>query len=174
MNFFKFYPTVPYVFGNSNGNYTLTVTNLTVHIRLLEQLKKNITVLYDYTVQDGERPDTVSMNVYGTADYTWIILMLNSIFSLYDWPLNTDEFTNYIIERYGSVANAQTTYVYQTVDDYFIDADTWSDLPANERQDPITNYDNELALNEAKRRIQVVPPTFAGPLALELQKLLTT
>ena len=28
----------------------------------------------------------------------------------YDWPLNSTNFTNYIINKYGSVANAQTTY----------------------------------------------------------------
>ncbi len=152
----------------------MKMTNTTVHVRLVDRLKKNITVLYDYAIQDGERPDTVSQNLYGTTEYTWVILMVNSIFSLFDWPLQTDEFNNYIIERYGSVTAAQNSYIYLTVDDFRVDFSTWAALDANQRQDPMSNYDNELNQNEAKRRIKVVPEGFVTSLAQELKNILST
>lgn len=173
MNFFKYFPTTPYAFGNANGSYVLSLTNTTVHVRLMEALKQHITVLYDYQVQDGERPDTVSVNLYGTPNYTWIVLLLNNIFSLFDWPLTGDEFNAYIAERYTSITNAKTLLLYQTFDGYFVDVTTWTALPVSKRLPAITVYDHELDLNEAKRRIRVVPADFVAPLDLELKKVLS-
>jgi hypothetical protein len=169
MKFFRNYPLISVEFPTG----PVIMTNTTAHVRLIEKLKKNITVLYDYSIQDGERPDTVSQNLYGTTEYTWIILVLNQIFSLFDWPLQPDEFNNYIIERYGSVAAAQTQFVYQTFDGYRVDVDTWTDLDADQRLDPLSVYDDELNKNELKRRIKVVPDGFVTPLALELKKILS-
>jgi hypothetical protein len=174
MQFFSFFPTVEYTFQNANTQYTLTMVNPTVHVRLVEALKKNITVLYDYVIQDDERPDTVSVNLYGTPDYTWVVLLLNNIFTLFDWPLTNDEFMKYIVEKYGSVTQAQTTILYRTFDLYYVDAATYATLTLAQRGEVQTAYDFENDANDAKRRIRVVPSAFVAPIALELKKLLTT
>lgn len=171
MNYFKYYPEIPYVF-QSNGNYTLTITNISLYVLLVQAVQKNVTIFYPYKIQEGERPDTVSMNVYGVPDYTWIILIVNQIFTLFDWPLTSDEFTNYIIEKYGSVAAAQTSYIYQTNDGYQVDFATWSALTAQQQLPPIDNYDYELDLNEVKRNIQIIPPQFIGSLDTALKAAL--
>jgi hypothetical protein len=170
MKFFRNYPLVGVEFPGG----VMQMTNTTVHVRLIEKLKKNITVLHDYAIQDGERPDTVSQNLYGTTEYTWVILVLNGIFSLFDWPLQPDEFNNYIIERYGSVAAATTSFIYFTSDGFRVDFDTWNSLDVSQRQDPMTNYDDELNQNELKRRIKVVPSDFVTALAQELKNILST
>jgi hypothetical protein len=174
MQFFTFFPTVNYTFQDANTQFTLTMVNPTVHVRLVEAIKKNITVLYDYVIQDDERPDTVSVNLYGTPDYTWVVLLLNNIFTLFDWPLTNDEFTKYLVEKYGSVATANATLLYRTFDGYYIDLTTWTALTTVERMAAQTAYDFEADANDAKRRIRVVPTEFVAPIALELKKLLTT
>lgn len=148
------------------------MVNQTVHVRIVEALKKSITVFHDYVIQDDERPDTVSVNLYGTPDYTWIVLMLNNIFSLYDWPLTNDEFNRYITERYGSVAAATALLLYRTIDGYYVDVTTWTALAVNQRLDAQTTYDFELDANDAKRRLRVVPAEFVAPLTKELEKVL--
>lgn len=173
MNFFKYYPEIPYQF-QSNGNYNLTITSIEDYVLLVSAIQKNVTIFYPYKIQDGERPDTVSVNVYGVPDYTWIILIVNQIFTLFDWPLQSDEFTNYIIEKYGSVANAQTTYIYQTNDGYQVDFTTWSALTAQQQLPPLDNYDYELDLNEVKRNIQIVPAVFITQLDASLKTLLAS
>lgn len=174
MNFFAYFPTTSYVFQNDDVNYQLTMTNLTAHVRIVETITKNITSLYDYQISDGERPDTVAVNLYGTPEFTWVILVVNSIFTLFDWPLRTDEFVAYVIEKYGSLDIAKNTFIYKTVDGYQVDQLTWSQLAVGQRLDPTSMFDDELDKNEAKRRIRVVPAAFVAALAQDLRALLTT
>jgi hypothetical protein len=102
------------------------------------------------------------------------VLTLNNIFTLFDWPLPQDEFINYLNERYGSVAAAQAIPVYTTVDGVVMDAASFALLPVAQRAVVTTAYDSELADNEAKRRIQVVPATFVDALVAELKNVMRT
>jgi hypothetical protein len=174
MKFFSYFPTVEYGFQNSNGQYMLSMVNQTAHVRIVEALKKSITVFHDYVIQNDDRPDTVSVNLYGTPDYTWIVLMLNNIFSLYDWPLTNDEFDSYIVERYGSVTAAKALLRYRTFDNYYVDEDTWDALTVAQRGLAQTTYDFEVEANDAKRRLRVVPAEFVAPLAKELKKVMNS
>ncbi len=169
MNFFKYFPTVLYSFQTVATERGFEVTNMTVHFKMVEKLKQNITVFYDYIVQDGERPDTVATKLYGSPAYTWVVLLLNNIMSLYDWPLNNEEFNNYIIERYGSVVNAQLTTIFKTAQGYVVDGVTYGLLLASEQGPALSAYDDELEQNDAKRRIRVLPAEFIGPLMLDLK-----
>ena len=173
MNFFKYYPTISEVF-QSNGNYALTLTNITAFVVIVQAVQKNVTILYPYKIREGERPDTVSNNLYGVPDYAWIVLILNQIFTLFDWPLTSDEFNNYIVEKYGSVANASTTYIYKTYDGYRVDFNTWSRLAAQQRLPAVDNFANEFELNEVKRNIMVVPLQFVVPLDAALKAALAS
>jgi hypothetical protein len=169
MQFFRFFPTVQYSFERAGTPFVTTITNPTVHFKIQEKLKEHIAVLYNYIVSDGERPDTVAMKLYGSPDYTWVVLMVNNIFSFYDWPLASEEFNRYIIDKYGSVAQAQACSLYQTADGYFVDATTYNGLLAAARGSIVSAYDDELTKNEAKRRIRVVPAAFVEPLVTELR-----
>ena len=77
-----------------------------------------ITDYYPYRVKDGYRPDMVSQEVYGTPSYAYLILMFNDIYDpVFDWPLGSKQFENYIINKYGSIDSALTTvkYYYQII-----------------------------------------------------------
>lgn len=172
MNFFQYFPTTSYVFQGET-NYTLSMVNLQAHVKIAERLRQVVTVFNDYVIQDGDRPDTVADRVYGSVDYTWVILLVNNIFSLFDWPLTQDQFNDYITEKYGSLTTANTTLIYKTVDGYKIDYTSWLELDASLRDLVPTNaYDDEQTVNEAKRRIKVVPQQFVGPMQAELKKIL--
>ena len=171
MQYFKFFPQVPYTFDVNGTDVVMDITNPTTRIKIMERLKQHITVLYDYVVEDGERPDVVAVNLYGSPIYTWIILVLNNIYSLYDWVLSEDEFVRFIESKYGSISAATASYIYRTVDGYRVDYTTWAALAASDRLDPQTLYDWEAEQNEAKRRIQVMPPEFAAPLMTELKRM---
>jgi len=172
MNYFEFFPTIQYGFQSSTGNAMMSLTNITAHVVLVEKAKQAITVFYDYVIEDGERPDTVANRVYGSVDYTWVVLLVNNIFTLFDWPLNNREMALYLAEKYGSVQAAQANTLYRTVDNFFVDHATYLLMPAAQRGTSISSYDYELDLNEAKRRIKVVPQAFIAPLMSELKKVL--
>lgn len=168
MNFFKHFPTTPYRLGNIE----MQIRNFTAHVVILEKLKENLTVLYDYVIRDGERPDTVATSVYGSPEYTWMILLVNNIMSLYDWPLTVEQFEQYIVTKYGTSITAQQRFTYRNAAGLIVDADTFNELPANDRGTMTTVYDEELQANETKRRIKIIPPEFAGPIMVELKKIL--
>jgi hypothetical protein len=173
MKFFRYFPSVPYRFQSGDSTFSLDLTNITIRFSIMERLKQHVTVLYDYIVQDGERPDTVANKLYGSPDHTWIVLLVNNILSLYDWPLHNAEFDRYIKEKYGSLAAAQARSIYKTTDGYVVDAVSYMALPAAQRATTVSCYDDELSQNEAKRRIRVIPAEFVEPLVLELRKTLS-
>ena len=172
MNYFRFFPRTDYDFQSATGNSTLIITNPTVRVALQDAVNAAITVFYDYVVQDEDRPDTVAQKVYGDVAYTWVILLMNNIFTLFDWPLTQREMTLYLAEKYGSVQAAQSTFLYRTAQNYLVDVDTFNALDVSQRGLPISVYDHEQDLNELKRRIRVVPQAFIGPLMTQLKKVL--
>jgi hypothetical protein len=109
MNFFTYYNTTQYRFTANAAPYDLTLTNITERVKIAERIGQYTSALYDYVIGDGQRPDNVAVDVYKNAKYTWLILLVNNINSLYDWPLTSEEFAQYLISRYGSVERAMAT-----------------------------------------------------------------
>ena len=173
MNFFRYFPQLNYQYDDGNTAVGLDITNPTSHVILVERIKQHVTAFYDYIVQDGERPDSVATKVYGGPEYTWIVLVLNNIQSLYDWPLTQEEFESYIVDRYGSVANAQASKIYKTVNGHIVDSVSYNLLPAAERGSISDEYTEEVTKNEARRRIKMVPVEFVLPLVSELKRAFT-
>lgn len=175
MKYFQYFPQIQYNFAEPDGNnVTMVMTNFTVRLKLVARLKQLIQVFQNYVIADGERPDTVAVKLYGSSDYTWIILLVNNIFSLYDWPLTSEEFTIYIVDKYGSITNAQSQLLYTTSFGDFVDMTTYNLLSGTDKGQTITAYDNELSINEAKRQIQVIPLAFVELMISELKNIATT
>ena len=172
MAYFTLFPVVPYTYTSNGNTFALTITNLTTHVLVVERLQQLVSSFYDYVIQDGERPDIVAARLYGSPDFTWLVLLLNNIMSLYDWPLTTTEFNNYIVDKYGSVVAAQQQLIYTTIDQFYVDSATFYLLPVASRGVIRTAYDDELTQNEAKRTIRVIPADFASQLTNELRTLL--
>ena len=109
----------PY-FGNfPKINYSITgdkkVTESAVNIfkryAILRNVLSNSGSYVLYEVDDKDTPEILAEKVYKDAGAGWIILYANQIIDpQFDWPLSDRNFKNYIIEKYGSIANAQTTY----------------------------------------------------------------
>lgn len=59
----------------------------------------NSDFLINYTVADGETPESVSYKYYGTTEYWWIVMMINNIKDVfYDWPMMITEVKEYAEE----------------------------------------------------------------------------
>ena len=173
MQFFRFFPTTPYIFTDGLHERALTITNPTAALTVVQRVQEHRQAFYDYVVRDGERPDTVALRVYGDVIYTWLILLTNNIYTLYDWPLSQREFENYIQSAYGSITAAQTQWIQRTVEGWLVDDITFATLPPERRGTPISQYDIEQEKNEARRRIKIIPKEFAIPLHSELRQLFT-
>ena len=155
-------------------------------IRFKPSVLENITDYYPYYVREGERPDIVSFNTYGTVAYSYLILLINNIVDpLFDWPLPSRQFENYIIEQYGSVSAAQSTnkYYYQIVraevartgvservPEYkiIVDQTTYNSLDASVRSAQNV-YDWEVEQNDNKREIKLINPDFIQDIDYEVK-----
>lgn len=170
MQFFRFFQFTTYDIANTAT--TTVLTDITQHARIAERLRQYESSFYEYVIQEGERPDTIAEKLYGSVDYTWVILIVNNILSLYDWPLTYSEFNAYLTSKYGSIQAAEAGIkTYYTIDGIQVDAITYNILPPNRRGDIRTPYDEEVALNDAKRRIKVVRQGFISGLANSIRTL---
>ena len=52
---------------------------------------------YPYFVKEGERPDIISNEQYGTIGYAYLIMLVNDIYDPnFDWPLSSQIFEKFI------------------------------------------------------------------------------
>jgi hypothetical protein len=97
----------------------------------------------------------------------------NDIYNIYDeWPRNSVDFDEYLIEKYGSIATTLSTvqYYYNASKD-IIDATTYNALSVSQRSSE-TIYEYELRANNNKSKIKLIRPNIIGGIQSELKSLL--
>jgi len=109
--FFDSFPKIRYdINRNRYSNYQV-ITNILFRYDIIKKVLDEITTYYEYTIRDGDRPEILSERIYGNGEAYWIICYANDIKDpQFDWPMNYDVFNKYLVGKYGSIANAQTTY----------------------------------------------------------------
>jgi hypothetical protein len=96
--FFTNYPRTLYQFG---GEQSLTaIQNLSVYVDVIDQIKDNINFYEIIEIQDGERPDTISQDLYGTVRYYWTLYLLNDNLRERGWPLTVQQIRAKAIKDY--------------------------------------------------------------------------
>ena len=80
-------------------------------MRVRDDIFAEDTMYAEYFVQNGQRPEQISFELYGDERYYWVILQINDIYDFWNqWPLDQVELETYITERYGSEADAVSHY----------------------------------------------------------------
>lgn len=165
--FFKHFPTIEYTIGNVTKN----VKDLTRTVVISRDFLDRKFPFYDYVIRDGERPDHVSYQQYGSSKYYWIILVINDIRDVWtEWPMSTRELNKYISAKYGSLEEAQAiVHEYQ-------DAETGEIIDEQEAIElgsgsiTISKYDYEFRENENKRNIRLVQRRYLSRIREELEE----
>ena len=90
--YFASFPKINYdVTGNG---YTETIRDITIRMKVKIYMRNNISLFDKYNVQDGERPELLSYQLYGDANFHWLILLFNDI---------VNPFTLFIVLNKGGV-----------------------------------------------------------------------
>jgi hypothetical protein len=185
--YFQYFPTTENDL-KQNGQST-TVTNILKRFIFKTSLEKTSRVFYEYTIQDGDRPDTIAEKYYGDAKHAWIILHFNNIKDpIFDWPLYGYYFEEYIEGKYGSVATAASTIkeyrkiLTQRTVNYdgsmtperyvVVDQTTYNQTPNNQRR-ALSIYDYETELNEEKAKIKLLNNEYLDQCLAEVQNILS-
>ncbi len=170
---FNYYPKIYY---KVNDYDYLKVKDICIYTKLKDYVAKYGSVVSTtYQIQNGETPDYVSYKLYGTPKFDYILLLLNDIRNVYDeWPRNTQDFLDYIEQKYGSLFYAQNNYAnFYNSSGLKVTRDTWYELvdPGKYFE---SYYDYEETLNKAKSQIKVMSHAYAIRFEVELQEYLNS
>ena len=186
--YFKNIPNIFYDIAKTKPAQFTRATNIVVRSKLRESIRNNIVAYYPYQIQDGDRPDIISHQYYGSIAFTWLIFLANDITDpYYDWPLFGVDLNRHIKDRWGSVATAQNTVhhyeqilrteISKTPDNprilertVIIDSDTYNDLDDGSRKS-ISQYDYEIIENEKKRNIVLIEDIYVKQILDESRRL---
>ena len=162
MSYFKRFPLV--VDYKVDGK-SFDAMDITRRTGLSNEYIKNEQLSFEYYVQDGETPEMLADRVYDDASMYWTIMFFNNLFDINtDWPLDSVSFERYMDRVYGS-----TKYDIR----FYRAASTGlvveSDYPEYDRI-PVTNYEYELELNDAKRTIRLPFPEVANSMVSQHKK----
>lgn len=171
VNYFKNFPLVQY------GDHALR--NIILKAKFAKELVQSYDAFYPYTIKAGESPTSLAFDYYGSVEYVWLIFVVNDIIDpYYDWPLEQDIFDEYIIKKYGSLANAMNIAngIYYRNPNYshWMTKTTYENISSTERTGwtAVANYDYEMYKNEEKRQIKLLDRSIAADISFELEKKL--
>lgn len=103
------FPKIKYNPDNSIYGPTENVTDIFFRIGMVQKTINNASSFYLYLVNEGDTPEILAEKIYGDPGAFWMILYANYLFDpQFDWPLNNDEFSKYISEKYRPMVDKAT------------------------------------------------------------------
>jgi len=70
-------------------------------VKILEKLKGSPYLYQPYTVKSNETPEEIAFYYYDDASLSWLVLLANNIIDVgAQWPKTTEQFENYITNKY--------------------------------------------------------------------------
>ena len=190
-NYFRSIPSTSYdIWGTEPRNYQ-SVTNIMKRVKFKPEVLEDISEYYPYFVRDGERPDIISFNQYETVAFAYLITLINDVQDpIFDWPLSTQQFEQFIANKYGSLDSAMVTIknYYQIVRaevprtgtservpevKFIVDETTYNSLDQALRTSQ-TNYDWEDELNNDKKEIRLISPDFIHDIDYQVKQYFTS
>lgn len=107
--FFNYFPLT--VYSNANNSTSVdVVTNITTRFNFLQSVKQRSSLFYEYSIKDGDTPESIAFKVYGDPEKHWIVLLFNDIIDpQYDWPLSYSAFNEYVDKKYSTAKYANNS-----------------------------------------------------------------
>jgi|DEB0MinimDraft_6_1074348.scaffolds.fasta_scaffold00420_8 hypothetical protein len=87
-----------YKFGD--GEAPVLYQNLSTYVDLLDQVKTESSFYQDYVIKSGERPDSLSLRLYGDDQYYWTFYMMNDKLRECGWPVANELILDTVKEKY--------------------------------------------------------------------------
>ena len=165
------------------------VKNVFRRVKLRDDLLSNFTVFQKYEIPEGARPDTVAEDVFGSANFDWVVLTVAGIINVRnEWPLSNHDLYNYCFEKYGDSLNSTRFFETKEVKDSsgrmilpkgkVVDSNFTIPNPTNPSAtlNPvvgISNFIYETRLNEEKRNINILREEFLQDFLDDMRQIMT-
>jgi len=205
MSYFNNLPNILYqspLPDRSSTGDLIEIKNIFRRSKLYDYLKDNATLFNKFIVEDGDRPDTVAEELYGSSRYDYVVVLTAGIVNVHDeWPLQDYQMYDLALSKYGSEIKMNEIHHYETYEikdsqnrqilppNLIVDAEFKMDGSAlrfggnrftlisqagNTQLDdkneytvatdniarPVTNYEFEISLNEKKRKLDLLRPSY--------------
>ena len=184
MTYFSRFPYMAYDITNS-GNYKL-LPDILRSVKTRTAVKEGRYLFDSYDVKNGETPESIAYKLYGDTTLHWVVLLVNDITDRYhQWPMSYIQFSKYVTEKY---VNADGTSNVSGVHHYEVaqssgDTDTKIEVYSNSAlytgdtdfyasATAITNYEYEESLQDEKRKIRLLDPSFIDQFVTEFKSLI--
>ena len=184
--------TVSLLKDKSRSDERILVKNIFRRAKLRTDVDKAITAYDFYVIKEGERPDILANKFYDDPELDWVILIVNNITSIRDeWPLSNNDLNTHMIDKYGSESALAEVHHYETreirdqynrtvlksgleVDQNFVFSYTpiggvTQDISA---AGPVSNYEYERTVNDAKRVIRILKEEYVGALVSDMRSMM--
>lgn len=161
--YFKRFPDFYYEYTINGVDQLKVVKDITLNVRLRKAVLENIALYDEYDVKEGETPEIIAYNVYGSAEYHWVIMLANERYDyIEDWPMDSRTLDTYITDKY---TDPYDPHHYEDANGFVVNSDAY-------QASAVTNYDYEQRLNEQKRRIKLIDPGLLGQLLRQYKELM--
>ena len=121
MSYFRELPDLYYqspLSTRTSSKEYVRIKNLFRRVKLRDDLQNVFTLFNKYEIGQGERPDTIAEDLYGSNDLDWVVMMSAGIINLHDqWPLSDYDLYRYADNKYGNDLNAIRFYETTEVKD---------------------------------------------------------
>jgi len=105
MPYFSYFPSISYVTDPTDLTKIILVKDITIRAKISDYFKNFAITSLPYTIQDGERPETLSYRIYDRVDLYWTILLFNEIHDpTFEWPLSSAELESKLQKKYKGYA----------------------------------------------------------------------
>ena len=165
------------------------VKNIFRRAKLRDDLQNNFTIFDKYEIPMGARPDTVAEDLYGSAQFDWVILTVAGILNVRnEWPLSDRDIYYYSFDKYGESLNSVRFFETNEVKDTngrlilpkgkIVDSNFTIPKPGEPTAtlNPVTgisNYEYEVRLNEEKRNIFVLREEYLQEFLNDMRQMMT-
>jgi len=162
-----------------DGNEKL-VTDLMTRVKVRSKIIDEASLYDKYDVPSGERPEDTAFKHFGSAQYHWVILMTNNITdAFYEWPMSEQTFETFLIDKY---TNPDAIHHYEVTqssgkttangpEDYSYLIEVNSDSAGAQS---VSNREYEQRLQDSRRQIQLLNPSYLNTFLEEFNELVRT
>ena len=162
-----------------DGNEKL-VTDLMTRVKVRSKIIDEASLYDKYDVPSGERPEDTAFKHFGSAQYHWVILMTNNITdAFYEWPMSEQTFETFLIDKY---TNPDAIHHYEVTqssgkttangpEDYSYLIEVNSDAAGAQS---VSNREYEQRLQDSRRQIQLLNPSYLNTFLEEFNELVRT
>ncbi len=162
-----------------DGNEKL-VTDLMTRVKVREKVIDEASLYDRYDVPSGERPEDTAFKHFGSAQYHWVVLMTNNITdAFYEWPMSEQTFETFLMDKY---TNPDAIHHYEVTqssgkttangpEDYSYLIEVNSDATGAQS---VSNREYEQRLQDSRRQIQLLNPSYLNTFLEEFNELVRT